>query len=142
MDVPPSGLPQSSAPTERFDAAFAALTQALGDALATTGQHERVNAAYLEYMQLLQAALAGQDVQPQGAQAYARYIEMLQGALSALPQQEKALEAFRQYMRVVRDAWAGVDSDTLDPAAVAAIAQTMLVASSTLAGVGRPPRAP
>jgi hypothetical protein len=134
--------PQPSAATQRFDAAFAALTHALQEALAASGQQERVNAAYLEYAQLLKAALAGQDVQPQATQAYARYIGMLNKALSPAPHLQRALEAFRDYARAVRDAWASLDPDDLNPAAAAAIAQTIVVASSTVAGIAHESGAP
>lgn len=142
MDAMTSGEPQPSAATQRFDTAFAALTHALQEALTASGQHERVNAAYREYAQLLQAALAGQNVQAQATQAYAQYIGLMREVLSPAPYRQSALEAFRDYARAVRDAWANLDPDYLNPAAAAAIAQTIFVASSTIAGIAYESGAP
>lgn len=120
-----------------FDRAFADLAQALQNALATTTQHDAVMTRYSDYVALLQAAMAGQDVRLQCEQAYAIYIAALQEALAAAPQRQHAFDAFDRYISAIRDAWTSVDVRMLTAEAIAAIAQQMLAAASTVASLPR-----
>jgi hypothetical protein len=130
--------PGTEAVTLEFERAFSDLTHTLQELLTTSAQQQRVNATYLEYLGLVQAAMAGHDVHQQGAQAYAKYITALQEALSPAPQQQRTFEAFDQYARAVREAWIGIDPRGLTPAVVVAIAQSLLIAASTIAGIAGP----
>jgi hypothetical protein len=136
---PPAALSSSQAATDRFNRAFAELTQSLQQLLTTTAQQQRVNEIYLEYAALLQAALAGHDVQQQGSEAYARYVYALQEALAAAPQQQRMLEAFHRYASAVREGWSQIDAQALDPVTMATIAQSLLTASSTVAAIAARP---
>lgn len=135
LSTVPPGLDSA---TLDFERAFSNLTQTLQAVLATTSVHERVSAAYLEYAGFVQAALAGHDAQQQASRAYAYYLQALQAALSSAPQRRQALDAFERYAHEVRDAWAGIDPAVLTPSTVAAIAQQLLTAASTVAGIPSP----
>ena len=131
--------PAPSEATLPFDRAYADLTQALQDALSTTAQRDSVNARFTEYLTLLQAAMSGQDLQAQCAQAYGIYIAALQEALAGAPQQQRAIEAFDRYLLALREAWTTMDPRTLTPRSVASIAQQIMAAASTVAGIAPPP---
>ena len=133
--TPAESVQAPSQATLSFDRAYADFGQALQDALSTTAQYDTVNARFTEYLTLLQAAMSGQDLQAQCAQAYGVYIAALQGALAGGPQHQRALEAFDRYAHALRDAWTTLDPRTLTPLAAASVAQQILAAASTVAGI-------
>jgi hypothetical protein len=110
---------------ERFDEAANRFSQALQDAWTPPHIQERGGSAYSHYMQALQDA-AQSELQQRTTQAYSSFMQVIWEALQRPDIQTRAIDAYRDYVRAVRDAWAEIEAETVDPAQLLAISQSMM----------------
>lgn len=108
----------------RFDEAASRFSLALQDAW-TPHIQERGNGAYTAYMQTLQDPAAF-HFQQRTAQAYAAFMQVVFEALQRPDIQARAQDSYREYVRSLRDAWAELDVDAVDPEQLLAISQSMM----------------
>lgn len=138
MDTSSQSAPPSPAAVPAlapFERAYQEFLQAL-HALATgSGLEEQLALSYAAYHRALEGGIGNEQAQRAGAEAYAWHMELLRRALLPESNRQRALEAFQRYVEAVRGAWAGVDARGVPPAALGVIAQSLMAAAMTTAGV-------
>ena len=123
-----------------FEVAYQELLQSLHDLVAAPELQQQVGAAFAQYAQIAQGGGPSAEMQRLASEAYARYLETLQQTVSSGSTRDRAAEVYRRYVRAVKDAWAALDPDAIDPPVLAAIGQTLTAAGWTAMGLS--PHAP
>jgi hypothetical protein len=114
----------------RFEEAHANYSRAVEEASSAQERQKRLEEAYLGYLRGVFEASPKRD--PVGyLEAYVNYGRAVREAVLPSEIRDRLVEAFRTYLRAHKEAWADVDVDALDAAALAALAQGMLAVASS-----------
>ena len=119
---------------------------------------ERMQAAYLSYEQTVKESAGKKEEARAFQESYSKYVAEVQEvqaesqksaekawddchqAMAKTPAGEAYREAYRVYMKRVKEAWSGLDTQAVDPVALAAVGQALTAAAwqagSVFAGSG------
>jgi hypothetical protein len=111
-----------------FAQAYFDYLQVLQPAFMSPEYETRGTVAQQEYLQELQKA-SQVEAQQRMMEAWSAYVQAAQAALASEAVRDQAAEAYKTYLAALKQAWAQVDLQTLDPHTLAAITRTMVSAT-------------
>jgi hypothetical protein len=104
---------------------------ALRQAAVSDDDWARATAAYAAYVEAVQDVAPSPERQQRAVDAYHRYAETCQEIWGTQAQADRADAAYRSYLDALGESLARIDRDRLEPAELAALAQSMLFVAWT-----------
>lgn len=111
-------------PQKGFAEAYSNYRSALYNAWGSDAER-RITESYTVYGQILGRAWESEELQHQVGESYQRYMDTLQQCTSTDTAHQQVLNAYHTYIMHIKEIWAEMDVENIDPASLAAIGQSM-----------------